>query len=351
MRGNQTFARARGVLAVSFALVSVAPTAVAQMRAPTTHVQDTSPAPDWLKALSIDPESSAARAYADHQARRKAAERELRQLRIRHFGAIRNTAIRQEGILKLRTYSDPALFPLMLEIYQREGMDVRTALLDHFHDAGNDEGDAALAWTAIMDSDEAVRALATQRLTSRTRRSGDAMTRVKFAIYEGFRGQNNETKISAANLAANLNLIDVIPWLINSQVTGAPRQQVTSSGGPGSPTGALAWILVGQQTAFVSDLQPVVGNNAVAFDPQLSVITTGTLLRVIDAAVVTYHIDLHNILVDWTTREWGQPTGPLGYNIPAWRQWYTERFLPDLAARDAARREAEALARQNEQRP
>jgi len=35
--------------------------------------------------------------------------------------------------------------------------------------------------------------------------------------------------------------------------------------------------------AFVSDLQPVVGNSAVAFDPTVSVITDGTFLRVIDA--------------------------------------------------------------------
>jgi hypothetical protein len=325
----------------------------AQMRAPTVHVNDPQSAHDqeWMKSLAIDPESSAARAYAEHQARRAAAERELRQLRIRHFGAIRNTAVRQEGILKLRTYNDPALFPLMLDIYQREGVDVRTALLDHFHDAANDEGDTALAWTAIMDQDEKIRALATQRLTSRMGRSQGATTRVKYAIYEGFRGQSNQNRISAATLAMNLNLIDVIPWLINSQVTGAPRQQVTSTGGAGSPQGALAWIMVGQQTAFVSDLQPVVGNNAVAFDPQLSVINTGTLIRVIDAAVVTYHIDIHNILVDWTTREWGDATGPLGYNIPAWRQWYTERFIPDLAKREADRKAAEALAREVADRP
>jgi len=148
---------------------------------------------------------------------------------------------------------------------------------------------------------------------------------------------------ASAQLASNLNLIELMPWLISTQATGQPtRQGVAAGAGPGSGSGALAWILVGQQTAFVSDLTPVVGPNAVAFDPQLSTLTTGTLLRIVDAVVISYRVDIHNILVDWSTREFGQDTGGLGYDFPKWQKWYEKDFTPHMAAKEAARLEEAA---------
>ena len=96
--------------------------------------------------------------------------------------------------------------------------------------------------------------------------------------------------------------------------------------------GALAWILVGQQTAFVSDLEPIVADSAVAFDPQISTITTGTMIRVDDAAVSTtryiYNFDVHNSLVNMSTRNWGQGTATLGFDYRKWKEWYELTFEP-----------------------
>ncbi|MBS0196923.1 MAG: hypothetical protein JSR77_09205 [Planctomycetes bacterium] len=299
-----------------------------------------------MKKLAIDPASPNAKRYADQQAKRKATEKELRRLRLKHFGGVRNTALRQEGLVKLREYTDPALFPLMVRLFQDEQADVRNTLLDIFRDAQSDEGDASLAWIAVHADDAEFRNSALERLHARLHTDKAPPAQVKLVIYEGLRSGKESAMASASKLAHGLNLLEVVPWLINAQVTQRPTTQNVATGSIGSTDSALAWILVGQQTAFVSDLTPVVGPYAVAFDPQLSTVTTGTILRVIDAAVVAYHVDIHNELVDWTTDEFGKTTKQLGYNVPAWRNWYQDEFVPELK-----RREQEKLAKQAAEAP
>ncbi len=288
---------------------------------------------DWLERLRLDPSSPPAKAHADQAKARRQAEQALRKLRHQHFGRIKAQAVRQEGLLKLREYSRPAVFPLLITVFEKEDADVRLTILDMFAVAKSDEGDAALAWVATLDPKAEFRQAAFERLAALRTKERPTSDRVKFVIFEGLRSGKPEAMTAAAQLAANLNLVDVMPWLINAQVTGQPVQQTASLGGNSGSDEALAWIMVGQQTAFVSDLVPVVGPNAVAFDPQLSVVNTGVILRIIDAAVVTYHVDLHNELVKWSTREFGAPTDGLGYDINAWRRWYAQEFLPKLAER------------------
>ncbi len=294
----------------------------------------------WLERLRLDPASPPAKAHADQAKVRRQAEQALRKLRHQHFGRIKAQAVRQEGLLKLREYAQPAVFPLLITVFEKEDADVRLAILDLFAAAGSDEGDCALAWVATLDPRAEFRQAAVERLAAGRTKERPTSDRVKFVIFEGLRSGKPEAMTASAQLAANLNLIDVMPWLISAQVTGQPVQQTASVGGNAGRDDALAWIMVGQQTAFVSDLVPVVGPNAVAFDPQLSVVNTGVILRIIDAAVVTYHVDLHNELVKWSTREFGAATDGLGYDINAWRRWYAQEFLPKMAAKAKAEKEA-----------
>jgi hypothetical protein len=63
-------------------------------------------------------------------------------------------------------------------------------------------------------------------------------------------------------------------------------------------------------------------------------------MRVIDAFVVTYRIEVNNALVGLANAGWdGRNTAPLGWNGRAWREWYTKEFVP-------YRRELAALAGQ-----
>lgn len=294
-------------------------------------------APEWMKRLAIDPQSEVAKRYQAQAKKRADAERELRKIRAKHFGPIKATQIRQEGIVQLREYTDPALFPSMVRLFEREEADVRGALLDHFKDAACEEGDASLAWMAVFDRDAEVRAQATQRVAARIETLGATPLPVKFTAYRGLAARDQGSLRSAATFARGIDMIDAIPWLIAKQITGQPVGTPTTTGVSigGGGQGDLAWIAIGQQTAFVSDLQPVVGPSAVGFDPQLSVVNEGVVLRVLDAAVVEYNVDIHNVLVDWTTDLTGQSTKQLGWNIPAWRDWYAKDFTPQMQAHRA----------------
>jgi hypothetical protein len=295
--------------------------------------------PEWVKKLAIDPESSAAKKYAAQQKIRVANEKQLRKIRATHFGQMKNAQIRQEGILQLREFTDPALFPSMVELFKREGVDVRTALMDHFKDSRTSEGDTSLAWMGVFDDDPEVRGGAVSRLRDRIKQEGSVPDTVKLVCYEGIRSGKTAAMAASAQLINNLNILDGIPWLLAGQLQGAALP-----GEAGERTGALAWIVVGTQIAFVSDLTPVVGPSAVGFDPQLSTITEGVILRVLDAAVYTYNVDLNNSLIDMTSRLTGQSTRGLGWNIPAWREWYANEFPRELAAKQAKDAEEAATA-------
>ncbi len=286
--------------------------------------------PDWARRLAIDPESESARAYAASQKKRIEVERELKKIRMVYFRNTKAQSKRQEGIAKLHDFNDPSLDPSLLEIFAREEADVRSAILDLFANRREESGDTSLAWVAVFDDSSEMRGAATQRLGVRMKESeGTLADSSRLVIYEGLRSGKSEAKAAAAQLANVLGVVEAIPWMIATQAGG----RAAGGGTGGGRKGDLAWIAVGTQQAFVSDLTPVVGPSAVAFDPQLSVVTTGSLLRINDAVVIEYHLDIHNALVELTSRLSETNTAPLGWNLPGWREWYAKEFLPTWTAK------------------
>ena len=302
---------------------------------PAISGQQVDPMPKWVAAQIDDPADPRVQEYARRQKHRVELEKELYKLRAEYFGGMRNTEIRQIGISKLRKYTDPVLYPSLLKIFAREKMDVRGAVLDILADQKDDEADTTLAWGAIFDKDKEFRDAAAVRLHRRiTENGGVATDRMKTVIAQGLNSDQDDELAVAAGLCQTLKLFEAIPLLISKQLGGGGAAVGGGGGGQGADT-SLAWILVGTQTAYVSDLQPVVGDNAVGFDPELSVITEGTYLRVIDAVVVTYRTEVHNALVGLSSEAWDRPTGYLGWDNPAWRKWYTDEFKPYLAQKQA----------------
>ena len=100
-------------------------------------------------------QDEAQREYAAAKKKIRVMEQELRKLRRAHFGSIKRVDIRQEGLAQLRTYTEPAIFASLIEIFKNDADDVRTAVLDIFNDSKSDAGDAALAWVAMTDRDGA----------------------------------------------------------------------------------------------------------------------------------------------------------------------------------------------------
>ncbi|MBX3363612.1 MAG: HEAT repeat domain-containing protein [Phycisphaeraceae bacterium] len=258
------------------------------------------------------------RAVRDH----RELVRELYILRRDYFRATRNVELRQVGISKLRKHATPDNLPVLLEVFRREHPEVRRAMLDLLAEHESAEADTALAWAAVFDSSQDMRNDALERLRRRIAETGgEPSDRVVYVVAQGIKRPDIRTRRTAAQVADVLNIVQVIPHLIAAQVGGGGSAQ-------NERTGDLAWILVGKQRAFVSDLQPVVAESAVAFDPQLSVVTEGVLIRVSDASVVTYISEVHSALVGIASRASGEDLSRFGYDQERWARWYIDEFIP-----------------------
>jgi hypothetical protein len=278
-----------------------------------------------MRNLVPDTNSPAAKRYAAAQKTRLQIEKDLKKLRAQYFRNTRNTEVRQVGIGKLREYTDPALFPTLLQLFEGEGRDVEDALIDHLASLRTDEADASVAWAGVFGKTPEFRGHAVKRLAERVKETGAASERVKWVVSVGLRDKANEHVAAAAGMARDLRLFDAIPMLINAQIAAGGG----AGGGGDGGEGALAYILVGQQEAFVAGLTPVVGDSAVGFDPRLGIITTGTYVRVVDAVVITYRTEVNAALIALSTEGWGgQSTASLGWDQKAWQEWYTTKFLP-----------------------
>jgi len=301
------------------------------------------PIPAWVAAQISDPDDPRVKEYAARQKVRVKLERELGKIRFDYFRT-KKTETRQAGILKVKQYTDPVIFPSLYKMFEREGEDVRYAILDHLADQKLDEADTVIAWGAVFDKDPGFRSASAERLIRRLHEKDGAEVsgRVKSVIAQGLSRADNDTLTSAAKLAQTLKLYEAIPMLIAAQIGGAQTQAVGSGGG--GDDHSLAWIEIGTQEAYVADLTPVVGDSAVAFDPTIGVVTDGVYMRVINATVITYRTEVHNVLLGMSSEAWGKPTFKLGWDNNAWRKWYKDEFAPFWAAKQA-REKAEAAAK------
>lgn len=330
-----------GTLLAAAAVLGFAPAAFGQASGTPANPQER----PGGSVVAADPESPAMRLYAEQQKRRIAVEKELKKLRHKYFGSMEVVEIRQTGIAKLREYTDPAIYPSLIEIFKSEGDDVRSALVDHFADRKTEAGDAALAWMAVYDRDAAMRKSATDRLLARRKQLGGVPDTVKMVIEGSLKKENDQVVSAAGQLAQGLNVLEAIPWLIAAQFGGGGGSSSTNNALSGvDRKGDLAWIVIGKQIAFVSDLTPVVSDSAVGFDPTISVITEGVVLRIQDAAVTTSRTEIHNVLIDMSTKDWGKSTGGLGWDPNAWKKWYAEEYRPFLVARAETAKSAEPAA-------
>lgn len=315
--------------ALAAALVSAASAQTMVQPGVTVHDEGAAPVvPSWIieEMADVDPETLAL--YRSRQVELRRVERELRRLNATYFRT-RHEETRQIGIHRLRQYTDPISFPAMLEAFAHSGDDVRDAVLQHLASLEVADADTTLAWAAVFGTDEAWRDSATALLSERVAQAGEVSEPIQFIVTGALQKHNEQEIVSGARVADALSIYQAIPYLINAQLGGGSSEAVEGNG-------SLAWIVIGKQISFVSDLTPVVADSAVAFDPQLSVLTEGVILRVDGAVVVTYLPQVNAFLTSLSSRLTGDPTGDLGYDTAAWWRWHDEVFKPAMAAREGA---------------
>ncbi len=324
----------RSVLPVALCALALA--------SPGAFAQADSSVPDWARSLVKDPDSPEAKAYREQQARRAKVEQELKRLRLEYFRQARPREVRAQGIEKLKAYTDPAVFPSLVEIFSGEGEDVQRGLVEHLAAQRSEEGQTTLAWMGVFDRKDETRTLASRTLVE-VLAGKPVPERVKLVLCAALERGGDSAKDSAAGLAGSLKILELIPWLIVAQGGRPPAPSGGAGGiGIGEHTGALAYIFVGTQRTYVSNLTPVVAEGAVGFQPTVDVANEGTLLVVDDASVTTVLRPIvHSSLVGMTSGEWGRSTDYLGYDAGRWNDWYAKEFKPFLARREAAKASTE----------
>ncbi|MGD9690387.1 MAG: hypothetical protein AB7K52_13785 [Phycisphaerales bacterium] len=291
--------------------------------------------PVYVYAPPPDPSSPEQKAATEFNLRKRLATKELSRIRLKHFGAIERTEIRQAGIIKVRAFTEAPALAAMVDVFRDEGADIRAAVLDHLADRKNDAGDAALAWAAVFDPNPVFRGEAAERVSRRVRESGSVPITTQEVIATGLTTGKAAHATAAGRLANILRLVDAIPMMAAAQAGPSGGYY---GGQPDTPDESLAYILVGTQRTFVADLTPVVGESAVAFDPQIGVITEGVILRVINAFVFEFNGDLHQELVSLSSKAWGgRETAHLGWDAKAWQRWYDTELKPYLVKQDEER--------------
>ncbi len=89
---------------------------------------------------------------------------QIRAIAHRCFGS-RPEALRDAGLAELAEFTDPVAFLPLIEELRREDDRVRLSVLDHLAGQG-DQGQAALAWVAVRETDATLRTEAQSRLVA-----------------------------------------------------------------------------------------------------------------------------------------------------------------------------------------
>jgi hypothetical protein len=303
--------------------------------------------PAWLKRLAPRPDDPAVLAYASQQRERLKLERELKRLRYEHFQRTRRDELRDQGLAKIWEYGkDRTLFPTLIQIFQHEGQDVARSLIDLFERDASDEGDAAITWMAVYNREEKIREHAAKRLTERLKAQTapgelpEPSYRVRAVIAGALGKSEYQYATRGAEVVQAAGLSGLIPWLVSAQVASGG-----GSGGERGGRGDLAWIFIGQTVWYVADVTPVVGEQSIAFDPQIAPVNTGALLRVHDAVVIEYRTIINTILIGMASEVAGRDMASLGFDQRRWREWLADEYPGQLTAyREKVRAEASASA-------
>ncbi len=200
---------------------------------------------------------------------------------------------------------------------------VRNALFEALaHD--EDFGERTLVNYAVTGDD----LLSYRALIALPPHGSNAAERVLAAYLDGSLGNGRELFINRAAMIASAHAsAALLPSLINAQFTPAKAKR-----------GDEAWIAQGKSISYVSGVVPVVGDASGAFQPIVGRVFEGSVLRIMESAVMVYRTEVHTSLVAIVERETGQPAPPFGFDQPRWAKWYADDF-PRLA-----RAHAEELA-------
>jgi hypothetical protein len=276
-----------------------------------------------MRSQVQNPDDPRLRPYKELRKKQIALEKDLKKLRAKHFRA-KHRPTREAGLKTLAEYNQPWMVQSIIKVFEEDkGEDVRTAIMSILRTQGSDEGDRGLAWLAAGHEDRAWNQAAIDALALRLKDLKQKPSSGMLAVLQGaVASKTQHIADGGARAVAGLNLYEMIPFLIQAQTPPPPN--VGPLGRPRN--GPLAWIAIAQQQAYIADLNPVVADNSVAFDPVPGVVSSGVVLVINDAVAHFSPVVIYQSLVDLSSRAMAnagdEPTSGMGLNTAAWKEWY-----------------------------
>ncbi|MBN2581940.1 MAG: HEAT repeat domain-containing protein [Planctomycetes bacterium] len=223
-----------------------------------------------------------------------------------------------EGRNEVLAISDPAAVQPLRDVLARHPEEpVRLLAVEALGRIGGD--DAALALVDIMtsDADSEVWHRSREVLAEMdSKKAGQELTNL-------MRKGGEVARDRVAGAVADAGLMNSVPGLIRSLITREVRVIVHET-----VESQRAWIAIGTRYGYVADLEPVVAEGAVAFNPVIGYITQGAVL------------DVHARVEPWAERIIITVTHPevlealkritgadFGYDVRAWRRWYGQYLV------------------------
>lgn len=260
-------------------------------------------------------------------------EKQIRGFRYKYLGNKKRESLRNQGFMELSKFNQPAAIVPLIKVLRKEKQDVQDWLFKHLNTAFDpDISQSVMTWISIYDENPQFREKAMVSLKDKK-----ANFESQWLIDYALRLPDDNLVTAGAIAAGQFNLAEAIPLLITSQ-----GGNYSTRGGTGA-RGDLAWIFVGNQRYYVSDLTPVVGDSAVAFDPTVNAINEGSLMVIEDALVEFRRFEVHDVLLNLIERDYGQRID-FGFDTGKWQNWYRNEYIP--FKKDQEKQEREKLRNQ-----
>jgi hypothetical protein len=224
--------------------------------------------------------------------------------------------------------TDPASVEPIATILAKGNPDARMLAVETLSRIPGDESCRYLVRYSLKDPSEEVRAAAATAL--RDRDDKRPVQQLLAALKSG-----GSARDRAAIALAEMGDRRAVPALIDRLNRTEQRVYEAPVEHSGPVVGTGVYIAVGTVTTYVADLQPVISQDAVGWDPTIGAITTGGVLDVRNVCVTIYRT-IYNVNVPRPaihgalTRLTGED---FGYNTAQWQAWYAKSAADGRAGR------------------
>lgn len=230
---------------------------------------------------------------------------------------------------KVLAFKDPAAVePLYESLARQKDVAKRQLLVDALSRIGGDDAAGRLVDIMAGDPNESVAVQAQMAL--KTVESETAMLRMGNLLKTGDELARSRVAMAMGDVGGGA--MESVPSLIRNLITLEERiihHEPTES--------QRSWFATGTMYAYVSDLEPVVAEAAVSFNPVISYLTSGCVLDV-KATMEPWNEHVwvtvrHQSVLDSLIRITGRD---FGWDIRAWYRWYQHDYLKGLTGENPA---------------